>query len=216
MASIKIIVDGGPLWLQYVTAFGTAGAAIFAAWAAWAATAATRTNKGLVELERGRDARAADEALHRHARRVLVELSFTPVVQTNGVSGHNMRLLITNASSDPVFKARAKVTLGRAIWGPVLLGNMPPGHEVTVTARLRDVGEETANTNGFVRFADVEGHSWVATARGDVRMDSDGLDQWLAEGELFASRSLTFEEKGEIAGVRTDPYLGFWRGDVPE
>ncbi len=210
---MRITVDNGPLWLQYVVAFGTLGAALFAGWAALTARAATRATRDLVSVERARDERAAEEARWRQARRVTVDLLGQEVTLPDGRPAHDMHLRVTNSSPDPISKLRLKIVVGDATWGPQLVGTVYPYALVSVTARLiTDAG--SANSNAFVRFLDVEDRAWVANARTLVQPDDRSADDWIAEGRAFATRQLSVEERGTIDGMVVPPDLDEWRASL--
>jgi len=75
IAATQVVVENGPEWVQYLIAFGTAGAAGFAGWAALSARNSTKQARDLIAVECERDARAAEEALWRQARGLSVELA---------------------------------------------------------------------------------------------------------------------------------------------
>lgn len=210
---MRITVDAGPLWLQYLVAFGTVGAALFAGWAAWSARTATRSTRDLVNVERTRDERAAEEARWRQARRVTVDLLGQGVTLPDGRGAHDMHVRITNSSPDPISKVRLKIVAGDATWGPQLFGTVYPYAQVLVTARL--VTEvDSDNANAFLRFLDVENRVWLANARTLVQPDESPVEDWIADGGKFAKLDLSVEERGTVEGVVSPPDLDAWRSGL--
>ena len=208
---MTVTIDNGPLWLQYLVAFGTAGAAVFAAWAALMTRRAANSSRDLVAVETVRDARSVEEARWRQARRITVDLSteMTPL-PPHDRRGFDAHLVIANSSPDPIFKTRLKIVVGDAVWGPQLIGNLAPWQRVELTARLMTRADDD-NTDAFVRFVDVEGRSWISAARGALTPDKEGVDSWIAQGREFAQRDLTSAERGTIVGTNAPPNLDAWR-----
>jgi hypothetical protein len=210
---VTVTIDNGPLWLQYLVGFGTAGAALFAGWAAWSARAATRATRDLVRVEQARDDRAADEARWRQARRVTVDLLGQEVTLPDGRRAHDMHARIMNSSPDPISKVRLKIVVGDATWGPQLFGTVHPYAHVSVTARLvTDLSSD--NANAFVRFLDVDARAWVSNARTPVQPDALSAEGWIAEGRKFAELELSAEQRGTVEGAASPPDLDAWRSDL--
>lgn len=213
---MNVTIDNGPLWLQYLVAFGTAGAAVFAAFAALSARSAARASRDLVAVETTRDERLAEDARWRQARRITVDLMGQEgILAPSGRRAHDMHLIVMNASPDPIFKARLKVVSGDAAWGPQLVGTIAPWQRIELTVRL--MSEETGdNADAFVRFTDVEGGHWVANARSAVTADERPVDAWIAEGRAFAQKGehAPPAERGTLAGLGAPPDLEQWRADV--
>ena len=211
---MTIIVDNGPLWLQYLVAFGTAGAAIFAGWAAWTARQAATATRDLVAVEIQRDVRSSEEARWRQARRITVDLVNHAQLDHSGDRiGFDQHLVLTNSSPDPIFKTRLKMVVGDAVWGPQLIGTLGPWQRVALTARLYTL-EDDANSDAFVRFVDVEGQAWVASARSALYPDENAVEHWIEEGRVFSARDLTAAEQGTIDGVTPLPDLDAWRAHL--
>jgi hypothetical protein len=202
------------MWLQAVAAVGTAVAALFAGWAAWIARRSAEASRDLVKLELERDLRSAEEARWRQARRVTVDLMGQEVfLPPDNTPAHDMYLVVLNGSTDPISKVRLKIVGGDAVWGPQLVGNVAPGNQVTLIARLI-TSRDTDNADAFVRFVDIEGRPWVANARTSVGPDESGIDTWIAEGRAFGERNLTAAERGTISGAVGPPDLESWRQEV--
>ena len=211
---MTVTVDNGPLWLQYLVAFGTAGAAIFAGWAALTARQAAAATRDLVAVEILRDGRSTEEARWRQARRITVDLVNQAQLDPSGDRiGFDQHMVLTNSSPDPIFKTRLKMVVGDAVWGPQLVGTLAPWQRVVVTARLSTL-EDDANTDAFARFVDVEGQSWVASARSALRPDEEGVERWIEEGRVFATSNLTAAGRGTIDGVSAPADLNAWRTQV--
>jgi hypothetical protein len=212
--AVDVRVESGPLWLQYLTAFGTIGAATFAGVAAFMTRRAATASRGLVELERWRETRTIDELRTRHARRVVVDLNGQPVT-VRGRQAYDFILSVVNAGHDPVFKVRLKAHIGDATWGPQLLGNMSPGQQIHLMARIYTDGD-WSNIDGFARVRDTDDRAWIVSARGERVEDSPaGLDQWIADGHAFATREMSAHERGSINGV-IDPDFDRWREQFDE
>jgi hypothetical protein len=214
---IRVVVDAGPDWVQYLVAVGTIAAVAIAGWAAFSARASAKQAVRLIQLEVDRDDRRNLETLWRQARRLSVELALEPVVLESGVNALDMRLLVLNASPDPFFRCRIRLSAGNRGWGPQLLGTLGPGEPIELMARLVDAN--SAEANAFVRVVDVHGNSWIADARGSLVRDSpEGVDDWIEAGREFASRSLNPAERGTIRGSTADIPIDFkaWREGVAE
>lgn len=188
----------GPLWLQYVMAFGTVGAAIFAGWAAWTARTTTMATRRLVELEVARDERVATRELWRQPRRVTVDLISRRSEQPDCRAAEDVRVRVLNDSPDPIRRPRLGVLVnGEERWGPQLLPTIPPWSSASLTARIyADVKEDF---DAFVRFADVEGNYWLASARKDLRQDQRPNSEWIEAGQKWSSRMMSAEERGTVA-----------------
>lgn len=185
-------------WLDWATAIGTIGATVFAGWAAKASAASAKQTRDIVEIERRRDREAAEVAKTVQAKAVMVGMWTEGVFEDDLRVGADCRLTLTNASQHPIFKARLKMTVGYAVWGPQLVGDMAPGQEVEVYARLLTTDEQL-NTDGHVRFADVRGEAWVRPARGGPEIDPTDVQVWIDEGAR--SRPTTAIERGVLNGV---------------
>lgn len=210
LQSIEVIVDSGPQWLQYLSAAGTAGAAVFAGWAALATRSAAQESRRLVELELAREARVVEESEWRHARRVAVDLVTQPITLSDGRMAHDFRLSVMNAGTDPILKARIKVVMGDGRWGPQLIGTIAPRREIGLTARIITEVEIGDNINGYVRFYDTEGKVWIVAARGPTVRDDEPVDSWIEEAREYVRSPRTAEERGAIHG-REMPNFDAWR-----
>jgi hypothetical protein len=210
---VRITIDNGPLWIQYVIGIATAAAAVFAAWAALSARSAARATQDLVRVESARDDRLERDALWRQARRVTIDLLGQPVALPDDRAAHDMHVTLTNSSADPITKARLKLIVGDATWGPQLLGTIGPWQQVRLTARLI-TSDSSDNANAFLRFLDVEARPWVANARSAVEPDSLTVGSWIDEGKQFARRTLSAEERGTIEGSGIPPDSDDWRTDM--
>jgi hypothetical protein len=90
--AVVVSVENGPLWLQFLVGFGTAGAALAAAWAARAASASARATKSLVNAAARRD---HVEDLHTFADASVEHLEWTMgglPVATDGPSAEQFRI----------------------------------------------------------------------------------------------------------------------------
>mgnify|MGYP006883677330 CR=1 FL=1 len=67
-----------PSWLAYISALGTAAAALFAGIAALIAGSQGKSTRELVKLERARDERLREEQRTAQARRVMLDQMRTP------------------------------------------------------------------------------------------------------------------------------------------
>jgi hypothetical protein len=95
-----VLGDVGPVWVQYVVAVGTLGAAIFAGAAAFVAKRSTDAARDLIALERGRDDRAADRAFWSHARPITLGLSYERC-SVDGRQAYDVRLHAQNCGQTP-------------------------------------------------------------------------------------------------------------------
>lgn len=208
-------MNNGPVWLQYLIGFGTAGAAVFAGFAARAAKNAASSSEALVKVETERDKLLADEARWRQARRITVDLAFetAPVDCGAGRMAYETFLVVTNSSPDPIRKVRLQILLGDAIWGPQLIGTVAPGGRVETMARLVTNTPGIGSADGLARFVDVLGQYWVASVRNAVQMDERKTDDWIAEAEKFARRPKQIEERGTISGAIL-PDFNSWRDQL--
>lgn len=199
--------------LDVILAIGTLGTAIFAGWAASSSRQAARASRDLARLEAEREERAAEDLHWRHARCVTVDLFTEEVADHGRRRGFDVLLTVTNAGVEPVRKARLKVLMGDAVWGPQLVGTITPGQSVRLTARLLTTADE-ANTDGLVRFTDARGNSWVTGARRPLAEDPpENLGAWIDEGRAFAQRDLSPAERGSCSGAAT-PDLSEWRTEM--
>lgn len=211
----QVVADSGPLWLQYLVGFGTAGAAIFAGWAAWTARAATKATRKLVELESARDARALEEGLWRHARRVTVDLVGRTSDLADGRVANDVHVRVLNDFPDPMRKPRMGVVVdGDKLWGPQLLGTIPPWSHVALTTRI--YGGPGTDVNAFVRFSDVQGNYWLVNARGPVERDERPTSEWIESGRVWEARRLAAEERGTVTGtvMESMPDFDEWLADI--
>jgi hypothetical protein len=116
IASVRVIIDNGPSWMQYVTTVATAAAAAFAGFAAWVALKAARVSQDLVKLEAAREVANAEEAKWRQARSIMVDLRGRDVVGADQRTwAFDAHLLVTNASRDPIFKCGSRSSLERVL-----------------------------------------------------------------------------------------------------
>ena len=141
----------------------------------------------------------------------MVELVTQPIVNaTQSSPGRIAHLVITNASTDPIFKMRIKVIVGDSAWGPQLIGGLTPGQRISLTAFVATTADDS-NTDGYARFVDSRSVAWVASARKALRQDGEsGLADWISEGRDFASRDLTPIERGQTSWVDLIPNLEEW------
>jgi hypothetical protein len=196
------VIDNGPAWVQYLIAIGTIGAAGAAGWAAWSASRSSSEARDLIQLERNRDARASEDAFWRQVRRLSVELGGSPVVAADGRHAVDFLLAVVNASPDPFFGCRMKVTMGGSTWGPQLVGTLQPGAPAELRARIYSATEDQTDWNAYVRAADANGQYWVVDARGNRAPDpAEEMQTWIDDGRAFAQRVLSAEEWGRLTGV---------------
>ena len=200
-------------WINLATAIGTVGAAWYAGRAARVAATSADASRELVKLERERDIAAIEAAHWRQARRVTVDVRGRQLWDEQGEAiAWDAGCVATNASVDPIFKARIKIVSDDERWGPQLVGTLAPGQSIEVTARIFT---RSPNFNGQVRFVDVEGQGWVADGQNPVRPDDD-LTRWIDDGREFAERDLTPHEQGTL--TRTDyasmPDFDGWAASV--
>lgn len=124
-------------WAGLATAVGTVGAAIFAGLAARVAAASAAASRDLVALERQRDVASAEASRWRQARRVTGDTRGQQVFDRAGEPvGWDVSTVVTNASTDPIFKTRIKIMGDDEHWGPQLTGTLAPGHTIEVIARI--------------------------------------------------------------------------------
>ncbi len=168
-SAVLVAAAEAPLWVEYVVAFGTAGAAIFAGWAALTARASTKATRNLVELEAARDQAAREDAEWRQARRITVDLVGRKVDLPEGRGASDFQAVVLNGSADPIRKCRLKVVDGNERWGPQLIGTIPAGGCVRVMTRIYNGPGD--DPDAHVRFADVAGRYWVASARLPLHQD---------------------------------------------
>jgi hypothetical protein len=199
IAPVVVLGDSGPVWLQYVVAFGTLGAAIFAGAAALAARNSTAAAKDLIELERGRDERQAEEALWRHARCVTATVH-SAVRDVDGRTAYDVHLMVHNAGSAPILFPRVKLLAGGVEWGPQVLGALGPNQRGGVVARIFSEAD-SEDMNGFVGFADINGNYWLRDARGSLSPSPEVRDRWIDDARRFAQRDFaTPQERGSTLG----------------
>ena len=196
----------------WLTATGTAGAAVFAGWAALSASAVVRENRRLVDIELQRDRERAEAERTAQARRVSVTLITESLHDESGQHGVDFHLVVSNASDSPVFKVRLKVVAGAGQWGPQLVGNLVPGQQLDLYARIY-TSATLSNTDAAVRFVDANSCAWVATARTSAEPTSEDPGQWIVEGEAFARRDLDLYERGSLSGLPAPDFDG-WRSEV--
>jgi hypothetical protein len=153
----------------------------------------------MVEVERARDAQAGEA----QARRVALDLVGRTEQLPNGSLAFDFHVRIINDSPEPLTKARLRVVdAGELKWGPQLIGTIRAVSEAGLIARIY---ENVTDPNAFLRFADVQGNYWVASARDPVKRDDRTTDEWVAEGrKLWASRTLSPEERGTLTGSTVD------------
>ena len=195
--------------VDWLTAAGTAGAAVFAGWAARSSSAAVRENRRLVDIELERDRQRSEAERTAQARRVSVTLMMEDLHNDDGLAGVDFHLVVTNASDSPVFKVRLKVTAGDGVWGPQLAGNVVPGQQVELYARIYSTAP-MSNSDALVRFVDTNDRAWVATSRAAAEPTDDDLDDWISEGQGFARRQHDLYERGTWYGLPTADFDG-WR-----
>ena len=203
-----VLADSGPVWLQYLVAFGTLGAAIFAGAAAFAARRSTAAARDLIDLERGRDDRRAEEEFWRHARCVTaVVQSF--VREIDGRNAYDVHLTVQNAGSTPILFPRIKLLAGGVEWGPQVLGALGPGQSGGVVVRI--FTENLADDmNGFVGFADVNGNYWLRGARGTLAPSTEVRDGWVDDARRFAVQVFaTPHERGSTLGAFDEARFDF-------
>lgn len=194
-------------WLDWATAIGTVGAAVFAGFAAVVSAVSTRQTRDIVEIERDRDRDAAERARLEQVKAVMVGMNTEEVFDGDRRIGADCRLVLTNGSSLPIYKARLKMIVGGVVWGPQLVGDVAPGQRVEVYARILTT-EDQADTDALVRFTDARGEAWVCSARGRREPDPTDVQAWIDEGMSF--RPTTRYEKGMMDGV-SYPDFDVWR-----
>ncbi len=160
----------------------------------------------MVATEKQRDQAQLAEKLARRAKSLSVDLALRPAPTDPSV--HDFRLIITNDSEVPQFKVRARVTVGGVSWGPQLIGNLSPGQEVEVYARIQTQMSAT-DSDAEVRFVDIYDDAWVTTARNLAERDTRPVEDWIAEGASFAQRDLTLMERGQVIGMKY-PDFDLW------
>lgn len=195
--------------LDWLTAAGTIGAATFAGWAAWSSATAARATRRMVEIERQRETDRVEVERTAQAKRLSVNLITESLHDEQGLRAVDFNLVITNASDSPVFKVRMKVVAGDGVWGPQLVGNFVPGQHVELYARIY-TRSDLGNTDAAVRFIDVNGRAWVASARTAAMPDGDDPSQWISDGQAFATRQPDTYERGRWSGV-ISPDFDEWR-----
>lgn len=204
-----------PTWLDYLSAFGTAGAALFAGIAALVAALQGKSSRDLVDLERGRDERAREEERTAQARRVILDQMHDHMVDDEGsVVGADVFVRIHNGSADPINKVRVRLAFGANHHGPQLIGGIPPGATVSAVAYI-PVGGSAAWTPSSIRFVDSRNQSWVLDSEGHLSPDGpDGLERWIEEAREFASQPHSAEERGVVHGVELIPAADDWRAQL--
>ena len=188
---------------EWVIALGTIGAAVFAGWAAFSASSSARKTHDIVDIERTRDAERAEAARTAQAKRVVIDLQTVTLYAGPEAAEHvgvDLKLMVTNSSDTPIFKVRLKVQAGAAVWGPQLIGNIRPGQEIELYARIYTAAD-LADTDAFVRFVDANDRAWVGTARGPVTPDSDDPSRWIDDGRAWAESPKDSFELGQLNGV---------------
>lgn len=160
----------------------------------------------MVATEEQRDQAQRAEKLARRAKSLSVDLALRPA--STDPCAHDFRLIITNDSEVPQFKVRARVIVGGVSWGPQLLGNLSPGQEVEVYARI-NTQFSAMDTDAEVRFVDIYDDAWVATARNSSQRDTRPIEDWIAEGASFAQRDLSLMERGQVIGIK-HPDFDLW------
>jgi hypothetical protein len=199
--------------LDWLTAAGTTGAAVFAGWAAISSASAVRENRRLVNIERQRDFDRTNAERTEQAKRVSVVLSTQDVV-IGDRPAIDFYVLITNSSSGPLFRTRLRVDIDDKTWGPQLITTLGPGERYELNARLYTPGP-ISNANASVRFVDANERAWVATARTGSEPAGDDLGDWIAAGKVFATRPLDPYERGTVHGGPVPDFEG-WRKRVEE
>lgn len=204
-----------PTWLDYLTAFGTAGAAVFAGIAVLVAALQGKSSRDLVELERRRDERAREEAHTAQARRIILDQMHVHMVDDEGtVVGADVFLRIHNGSDDPINKVRVRLAFGASRHGPQLIGGIAPGATVSAVAYIPVEGP-TAWTPSSIRFVDSQNQSWVLDSEGHLDPDGpDGLERWIEEAQEFARQPHSAEERGVVHGVELIPAWDDWRAEL--
>jgi len=207
-----------PSWLDYLTAFGTAGAALFAAWASFVGQSASRSARlsaeasyDLMELEKSRDAREIEEKALTAARSIVVSIAQRPFNVGSNMAGIDFCLTLRNAGLVPVFETLLQVRSADAIWGPQPIGSVAPGDSIEAYAHL-----PCSNTNdtldASVLFRDRYGRQWLAAPSGGL--DEVGISfrlDWVTRSETFASALLPRERRGRIKGLVGQADFETWR-----
>lgn len=170
--------------LDWVSAVGTVLAIAIAGYAGLMAQRSAAAAVDLVRVESRRDERDATEATWRQARRVALDLVAAPVIAPTPTETV-VELRIWNTSSDPILKARIKVSVDGTTWGPQLGGTIGPGERATLTVVVPSATAD--DVNGYVYFRDVEGRPWLASARDPVEAAEGVVDKWIEDGRSFAS-----------------------------
>lgn len=197
--------------LDWLTAAGTVGAAVFAGWAALSSASAVRENRRLIAIERQRDLDRSDAERTEQAKRVSVVLvTQDAVIHDRQVVDFHM--LLTNSSSGPLFRTRIRVDIGDKTWGPQLIAKLGAGERFELFARVYTPGS-IDNANAIVRFFDANERAWVATARAGSVPAGDDLGDWITAGQEFAMLSRDPYERGTSYGG-PEPDLEGWRERV--
>jgi len=210
-------------WVEYVSAFGTAGAALFAGWAAWVGQGASRSanlsaqaSLDLMTLEKTRDARMLEEKAQVAARSIVLSMAHRSVDKQGQHLGRDFCLTIRNAGLVAVFDTMLQVTVGGNTWGPQKVGAVAPGAAVEAYAFV-PCSDPNARPRAISLFVDGAGRSWVAAPGGDLtevgihtRLD------WAVRAEEFAQASMPRDRRGVLRGLVDLADFDAWRKSVED
>jgi hypothetical protein len=206
-------MDGG--WLDYLSAFGTAAAAVLAGVAALIAAWQGKATREMVVIERTRDADRREEERTAQSRRVMLDEMQRYFSDEHGqIIGADVFLVVRNGSADPIHKVRLRPSFGGRRHGPQLVGSIAPGAKVTALVHIRGTGDvEWAPSR--IRFVDVRNQAWILTSKGELKEDTpDGLEAWIEEGRDFAREDHDSPQIGILTGTESMPDPDGWRSAV--
>lgn len=199
-------------WLDYLSAFGTAAAAILAGVAALIAAWQGKATRDMVVIEQTRDADRREEERTAQARRVMLdEMQRYFSDEHDHVVGADVFLVVRNGSADPIHKVRLRPSFGGRRHGPQLVGSIAPGAKVTALVHIRGT-DDVDWAPSRIRFVDVRNQAWTLTSNGELKEDNqDGLDAWIEEGREFAREDHDSSELGILTGTESMPDPDGWR-----
>ncbi len=206
-------MDGG--WLEYLSAFGTAAAAILAGVAALIAAWQGKATREMVVIERIRDADRREEERTAQARRVMLdEMQRYFPDEHDHIVGADVFLVVRNGSADPIHKVRLRPSFGVRRHGPQLVGSIAPGAKVTALVHI--IGTDDVEwAASRIRFVDVRNQAWTLTSKGELKEDNqDGLEAWIEEGREFARADHDSLQIGILTGTESMPDPDGWRSAV--
>jgi hypothetical protein len=182
------------LWIAGVSGAGTVIAAGLAAWSARSAKDAAQASWDLARIEAGRDETAWNS--------LTIDL-ITQDLDIDGTKGQVAWAVVTNHGPHPLQRVRCRLQLADIVWGPHPIGSMGPSKRVEMTAWFPVEDKDWSNADATVRYVDSRGIARIATARGQVEIDTASVDEWIAEGQRFAERAeyLSVYERGTSEGV---------------